>query len=77
MGRLGSISRCRTNKYEIVRGVWKGMAVPSIMYGLETMPWRINDLDKLEVVENKVGRIALGANRYAAVEAIRGDVGWS
>ena len=53
------------------------MAVPSIMYGLETMSWKKNELEKLEVFQNKVGRIALGANKYVAVEAIRGDVGWS
>ena len=34
-------------------------------------------MQKLEVVRNKIGRVALGANRYVAVEAIRGDMGWS
>ena len=77
MGRLGSVARCRANKYEIVRGLWKGMAVPSIMYGLETTVWTKNELERMEVIQNKVGRIALGANRYTAVEAIRGDMGWS
>ena len=40
------------------------------------MPWRMNELEKLEMVQNKVGRIALGANKYVVVETIRGDVGW-
>ena len=30
VGRLGSVARCRENKYEMVRGVWKGMAVPGL-----------------------------------------------
>ncbi|KAG0717602.1 hypothetical protein GWK47_054088 [Chionoecetes opilio] len=77
VGRLGSVARCRANKYEVVRGLWKGVAVPSIMYGLETMVWSRKELDRLEVTQNKAGRIALGANRYVAVEAIRGDMGWS
>ena len=77
MGRLGSVARCRANKYEMVKGLWKGVAVPSIMYGLETTVWTRNEMDRMEVVQNKVGRIALGANRYVAVEAIRGDMGWS
>ena len=47
------------------------------MYGLETLTWTMNDLAKLEVAQNKVGRIALGANKYVAVEAIRGEAGWS
>ena len=53
------------------------MAVPSIMYGLETTVWTRNLLDRMEMVQNKAGRIALGANRYVAVEAIKGDMGWS
>ena len=59
MGRLESISRCKANKYEVVRSVWK-MMVPSIMYGLETMSWKKNKFEKLVVIQNKIGRIALG-----------------
>jgi hypothetical protein len=29
------------------------------------------------VTQNKVARVALGAPRYAAVEGLRGDMGWS
>ena len=29
----------------------------------------------MEVVQNKAGRIALGVNRYVAVEGIKGDMG--
>jgi len=76
-GRLSSVARYRANKYEVVRGVWKGMSMPSLMYGLETVPWTVKDIDKLEVVQRKVGRLILGANKYVAVEAIRGDMGWS
>ena len=35
LGRLGSVARCRANKYEVVRGLWKGMAVPSLMYEMD------------------------------------------
>ena len=76
-GRLASIARYRANKYLVVRELWKGMAVPSIMYGMNVLNWTECELQKLEVIQNKVGRIALGANRYASVEAIRGDMGWS
>ena len=27
----------RANKYEVMRGLWKGLAVLTIMYGLEIM----------------------------------------
>ena len=26
---------CRVNKYEVIRGLWKGIAVPTIIYGTE------------------------------------------
>ena len=51
VGRLGSVAKCRTNRYEVVRGLWKGVSVPSIMYGLETTVWSRNELDKMEVVQ--------------------------
>ena len=76
-GRLASIARFRANKYVAVRELWKTMAVPSITYGMNVLNWSECELQKLEVIQNKVGRVALGANRYVSVEAIRGDMGWS
>ena len=38
-GRLGSVARFRANKYECIRGLWKGVGVPAIMYGIEVMRW--------------------------------------
>ena len=76
-GRLASIARYRANKYVVVRELWKGMAVPSIMYGMNVLNWTESELQKLEVIQNKVGRVGLGANKYTSVEAIRGDMGWS
>ena len=49
------------------------MAVPSIMYGMNVMKWTKGELDKLDVIQNKVGRMALGANIYVGVEAVRGE----
>ena len=57
--------------------MWKSIAVPSIMYGMNVMKWTKGELDKLEVSQNKLGRMALGENRYVGLEAIRGDMGWS
>ena len=31
VGRLGSAARMRTSKYDVLREVWKSVAVPSIM----------------------------------------------
>ena len=43
------------------------MAVPNLMYGMNVVNWNESNMQKLEVVQNKVGRMALGANGYAAV----------
>ena len=53
------------------------MAVPSMMYGMNVINWTERDMQKFDVVQSKVGKVALGANGYAAVEAIRGDMSWS
>ena len=37
VGRLGSAARMRTCKYDVLREVWKSVAVPSIMYGMDVM----------------------------------------
>ena len=48
-----------------------------MLYEMNVMNWNETDMQKLEVVQNKVGRIALGADGYAAVEARRRNMGWS
>ena len=53
------------------------MAVPSVTYGMEVIAWSEKEIDELEVRQNRVARMALNAPRYAAVEALRGDMGWS
>lgn len=35
------------------------------------MWWTVQRLDKLEAVQNRVGRLALGANKYATAAAVK------
>ena len=37
----------------------------------------MSEINKLEVEQNRVAKMALNAPRYASVEALRGDMGWS
>ena len=67
----------RANKYEVSRGMWKGWAVPAIMYGMEIIPINQAEQKGLEVVQNKMAKACLGANNYAATQALRGEMGWS
>lgn len=57
--------------------VEESVAVPSIMYGMDVIAWNESEIEKLEVGQNSVARMALSASKYAAVEALRGDTGWS
>ncbi|KAF2366571.1 hypothetical protein FHG87_002672 [Trinorchestia longiramus] len=47
------------------------------MFGMNVMAWNGGDLQNLEVLQNRVGRLALGAPKWTAVEAIRGDLVWN
>ena len=77
VGQLGSVARMRACKYDVLREVWKSVAVPSVMYGMEVFAWNESEINNLEIGQNRLARIALNAPRYAAVEALRGDMGWS
>ena len=71
------MAKFRANKYEVIRGIWKGIAVPSLMYGMNVVNWTNGDMTKLEIVQNKIARLALGSNQMTAVVALSGDMGWS
>ena len=47
------------------------MVVSSSMYEMNVVNWNESYMQKLEVVQNKVCRVTLGANAYVAVEAIK------
>ena len=68
------MAKYRANKYLTVRELWKTLAVPSIMYGMNVFNWSECELQNLKIIQNKVGRIALGANNYGSVDVIRGDL---
>ncbi|KAF2350678.1 hypothetical protein FHG87_018563 [Trinorchestia longiramus] len=44
------------------------------MFGTNVMAWNRGDLEKLEVLQNRVGHLALGAQKWTA---LRGNLGWS
>ena len=67
----------RANKYEVMRGLCKGLAVPTVMYGLEIMEFVRKEKRGVEIVQNRAARRCLGANRHVATEALRGEMGWS
>ncbi|KAF2349264.1 hypothetical protein FHG87_019979 [Trinorchestia longiramus] len=47
------------------------------MFGMNVMAWNGGDIEKLEVLQNRVGGLAPGTPKWTAAEAPRGDLGWS
>ncbi|KAF2347368.1 Mitochondrial substrate/solute carrier [Trinorchestia longiramus] len=47
------------------------------MSGMNVMVWNGGDLEKLEVLQNRVGLLAIGIPKWMAAEALRGNLGWS
>ena len=65
------------NKILIGKTFWKSVALPSILYGASILGYTKTEIEKLQIIENKVYRQILGAPRYAQVGTLRGEIGAS
>lgn len=65
------------NKYEVVRGIWKGVMVPALTFSNAVLCLKSDILSGLEVNQKAVGRLALGAHSKTTNEAVQGDMGWA
>ena len=74
MGILRSSSTFRANKYEVIRGIWKGVVVPMTLHGIETLHVRVKDSHSLETIQNKAARLRLGANKYNPSGTLRDEM---
>ena len=70
------ISRC-TNRMLIGKTYWKCVALPAILYGSNVIEWKVNEIEKLQVIQNQVCRKMLNAPKCATNSAIRSEVGMS
>ena len=52
----------RASKYDVLSKVWKKVAVLSVMYGMDVISWNKNEIDKIQVWQNRVVRVALNAS---------------
>ena len=77
LGMLKNVMTKHAGGYLIVRELWKGVGVPRSLYGYEVCKVSKEEIDKMEKMQNRVARLGLGANSYTAVEALRGEMGWS
>ena len=65
VSRLESAPGMRASKYDVLREVWKKVAVLSVMYGMDVIAWNKNEIDKIQVWQNRVVRVALNAPMYS------------
>jgi hypothetical protein len=69
------------NRYEVIRILWKCVAVPGITYAEEVLVLEgkgdKNYKKVLESTQLQIGRIALGANSFTPKAGIQGEMGWS
>ena len=54
---------------------WKGVVLPSALYGAEVIDMKGEEIDKLQKAENTAMRRILRAPKWAAPAAIRGEIG--
>ena len=59
------------------KAFWKGVVLPSVLFGSAVISWNVEELGRLQRVENRVWRLVLGAPQCTAVAAIRGEIGAS
>ena len=38
-----SMAKLRSNKYEVVRGIWTSIVVPSVLYGMDSINWTADE----------------------------------
>lgn len=56
---------------------WKSIALPGILYGANVIDFNEEKIQKLQRIENSVGRKILGAPNYTQEAALRGEIGIS
>ena len=56
---------------------WKGVVLPSALYGAEVIDMKVEEIEKLQKAENTAMRRILKAPKWAAHAAISGEIGIS
>lgn len=65
------------NKVMVGKTYWKGVVLPSLLFGISVINWNDKEIEKLQREENNVWRKVLGAPGYTALAAMRADIGSS
>ena len=63
------------DRTDVILASWKNVALPAILYGIETVIVSADTLRELEVCQNTIGRFALQVRGSTATELINIDLG--
>ena len=75
----GVMSQIKKSADKVIVGkaIWKLMAIPALLFGRAVVTTTRTNIEKLQIIENKVWRYLLGIGGYSTVEALRGEIGAS
>ncbi|XP_077507480.1 uncharacterized protein LOC144118407 [Amblyomma americanum] len=65
------------NRYVVLRGIWKGVMVPSLTFGNAVLCMGSDVQARLEIKQRGVGRLALGAHGNTPNQGVHGHMGWA
>uniref|UniRef100_A0A131YYA9 Outcast ele5 n=1 Tax=Rhipicephalus appendiculatus TaxID=34631 RepID=A0A131YYA9_RHIAP len=65
------------NRHDVLRGLWKGIMVPGLTFGNSVGCIRSKVQPGMDVNQNTVGRLALGAHGKTTNGAVKDDMGWT
>ena len=65
------------NKLLIGKTYWKGVVLPTLLYGAPIIDWNEKEIEKLQKIENTVWRCILGGPGYTPNVVLRGEIGAS
>ena len=75
----GVIKNVTADTYQragVATKLWETLTIPIILYGAEVFDMADSDKHRLEILERRVGRGAIGGNKGTGWEGIYGDLGW-
>ncbi|XP_075730750.1 uncharacterized protein LOC142774246 [Rhipicephalus microplus] len=65
------------NRYDVVRGIWKGVMVPGLTFGNAVLCTRSEVQARLDIKQHGIGRLALGVHGNTPNQGVQGDMGWT
>ena len=75
-GATLKISKTGPDVVEVTGACWLQVAVPSILFGCETVPFTESNIVTLERIQSSVAKYALGLPRYSPNVVAQTEMGW-